>query len=179
MTDVPIQFSLTFDPSVTRAALRFRYSPKPKRPAWQMLVFGLVRGGLIGALILAVLRLGFGFDDAGDYYISGVIGVVATYVLSMLLAKRRVNYVLGLLADMDRQEGAPEASFGAKGVTCASPNAQSQLGGLVISAIDAVPGGTILLFGASHLVVPDYCLPAGLTAPAFRSQLIEWRSAHV
>ena len=179
MTDAAIELDLRFDPTVTRAALSLPLTARRKRGQWQMMLLGLLGGGLFGALAIVVLRLGFGLDDALSYLIAAVVGGLVVNAYWQLTAHRTIGQVLHLLKNLDRDEGATKATFDAAGITLASPNAQSHLGWPIITSIDDIKGGTSLLFGASRLVLPDVCLPNGVNGPTFRARVQEWKSAHV
>lgn len=178
MTDTPLRLELVFDADVTRAALSLPLGAGPRRPAWQKLGLGLLGGGVFGGLAIVVLRLGFGLQDALAYLIAAVLGGWAINAFWQWHRHRFMAQILGLLAALEAQEGVTNATIDTAGVSMRSANASSTLGWPVITAIDAVAGGTALLFGASRLVIPDHCLPADLDGAGFRARLMDWKSAH-
>jgi hypothetical protein len=179
MTDKPICLSLTFDPNTTRAALSLPLAAGPRRPEWQKAALALLIGGLIGGGSILILRLGLGLNDAFAYLVSATVGASLLYIYWRWVAARGMAQILDKLAALYAQEGPSQTSFAASGITVASPNASSTLGWPVFTAIDAIPGGTALLYGASRLVIPDQCLPAETDASVFRAQLEKWKSAYV
>jgi hypothetical protein len=178
MTDETIQFDLVFDRAVTGAALALPFTKRPQRKKWLMNLVALVAGCAFGALVIAIMRLWLGWEDAIAYLIAAVAGGWLVNAYWQLYRYRFVAQVLDRLAAVDAHEGPTKTTLGAAGITLGSPNAQSHLGWSLITAIDTVSGGTALLYGANRLVVPDACLPSGLDPANFRARIQKWQAAH-
>lgn len=177
MTEDVISLTLVFDAKLTRAALRLPFGAGPKHPLWQRLKIDIAGGALIGALIVAALPSVFGLG-ALTYVPAFLIGALAVLIPWRVGSDRAMTRAINSLAALNANEGPTQATFRASGIDLASPNAQSYVKWPFITAIDPLPGGTVVLLGSSRLVVPDHCLPAGLDKSMFRAKLTNWQKNH-
>ena len=105
----------------------------------------------------------------------GVIG--AALMLAVVLKTRRRE--LGRHHQYNSSGGQLRLIFEPNGLTAERQHIKSQIAWPFVTGIISIDGATLIELPTARLTAPDFALPAGMSADAFRSQLEVWRQGRV
>jgi hypothetical protein len=108
-----------------------------------------------------------------------LIGAVVALGFYLWVTRRMTQDLTARLDALHAVNGPSHIVFDATGFTTSGRHDRGFIGWPLIGPAQPFPGGTMMSYGTSLLVIPDVALPQGLTPAAFRDRLSTWRAAHL